>query len=293
MENTPPGALGFISGKGALSQLVLSVILATILYITLIALEAVYTSYSQLAKLKVVVQEKLISSDTRHTFNTNPLQRTNANYRDIRYSDNQSTGIEYSYSCFLHLTEENFADNLIDAHRHIFNKGSENCFPLLGPGLFINTGTNKLRLFQNNTKTWYNYIDIEDIPIGKWFHCVIVVKKNQSEVFINGNLSAVLTNEGAVIYQNYQDLIIFNNGARVDYTNTKVPSIPDRDSEKFKIVGSAKGSLSRLYYFTYALSYTEIQDLMNAGPNLQVDENQIDQPPYFIDNWWTGQKYLI
>jgi hypothetical protein len=32
---------------------------------------------------------------------------------------------------------------------------------------------------------------------------------------------------------------------------------------------------------------------MNMGPNPQMVTNNLDKPPYFIDNWWTGRNMLM
>ena len=224
-----------------------------------------------------------------------PKNKGVKNYRNLVHSQNEKTGIEYSYSCFLLLDEGNFVDNT-SAYKHIFHRGYRTGFPLLGPGLFVNAGTNTLRLYQNNTLTWYNYIDINDIPIKKWFHLVILVKNNATEVYVNGNLSAKLTNNNAVVYQNYQPLHLFRSYTNPIEnlnirTNANTPSIPS--GETFDINQKASGNISRFNYYSYALSFTEIQDLMNIGPNPKTKIDVFDKPPYFIDNWWTGRNMLM
>jgi hypothetical protein len=44
--------------------------------------------------------------------------------------------------------------------------------------------------------------------------------------------------------------------------------------------------MSRLAYFSYALSYTEIQSLLNEGPSSKTEPNVQDTPPYLEDAWW-------
>ena len=39
--------------------------------------------------------------------------------------------------------------------------------------------------------------------------------------------------------------------------------------------------------FSYALSYTEIQSMMNMGPSKKVLSATQELPPYFADQWWT------
>ena len=51
-----------------------------------------------------------------------------------------------------------------------------------------------------------------------------------------------------------------------------------------------KGMCSRLYYFNYALSYSEITMLMNEGPSTEIADAQGGvMSQYLQDSWWTSQ----
>jgi hypothetical protein len=290
MENSYTETSSFLLGKGPLSQIVMAFVISVGLYIVLLSLEAVYISYKEVSRTHTEIEDKTLSSTIPVIYNVNPANIGTKDYRNLVHSQNEKTGIEYSYACFLLLDESNFGETT-STYKQIFHRGYDTGFPLLGPGLFINSGTNTLRLYQNNTLTWYNYIDINDIPIKKWFHLVILVKNNATEIYINGNLSAKLTNNNAVVYQNYQPLYLFQNLRVTKKINANTPSIPD--GESFEVTGNASGQISRFHYYSYALSFTEIQDLMNMGPNPQMVTDNIDKPPYFIDNWWTGRNMLM
>jgi len=290
MENSYTETSSFLLGKGPLSQIVMAFVISVGLYIVLLSLEAVYISYKEVSRTHTEIEDKTLSSTIPVIYNVNPANIGTKDYRNLVHSQNEKTGIEYSYACFLLLDESNFGEST-STYKQIFHRGYDTGFPLLGPGLFINSGTNTLRLYQNNTLTWYNYIDINDIPIKKWFHLVILVKNNATEIYINGNLSAKLTNNNAVVYQNYQPLYLFQNLRVTKKINANTPSIPD--GESFEVTGNASGQISRFHYYSYALSFTEIQDLMNMGPNPQMVTDNIDKPPYFIDNWWTGRNMLM
>jgi hypothetical protein len=295
MENSSNGTLGFLMAKGPLSQIVIAFVMAIILYIILISLETIYISFMQVSNTRTIIEDATMDNTQSMEYSTNPMPSVslkNKMFRSLPNSDNERTGIEYSYSCFLLMKDDNFGDNDTSAFRHIFHKGSESLYPLMGPGVFVNTGENSLRIYQNNTSTWYNYIDIQDIPIKKWFHLVILVKNNATEIYINGNLSGKITNNNAIIYQNYQKLYVFSDKRILPgYTNGTCPSMPI--GETYKVNGKASGLISRFYYYSYALTYTEIQDLMNMGPNPQLLTVNQDKPPYFIDNWWTGRNMLM
>jgi hypothetical protein len=54
--------------------------------------------------------------------------------------------------------------------------------------------------------------------------------------------------------------------------------------------GSATGMLSRVYYFGYALTYTEIQYLMNMAPSKTIQGGQnMAISPYLADTWWANK----
>ena len=130
MENTSAGPVAFLKAKGPLSQIVLAVIIATVLYIILLSLEIVYISYIQVANTKVDIVGKggvTLNSSTPeiYTSNTN-LDGKDASFRDLRYSDNEKTGIEYSYSCFLNISPDKFSDGtkIIDYLNSQYNKSN-------------------------------------------------------------------------------------------------------------------------------------------------------------------------
>jgi hypothetical protein len=54
--------------------------------------------------------------------------------------------------------------------------------------------------------------------------------------------------------------------------------------------GKASGYISNMFYFSYALSYSEIQNMMALGPSSQFDQQNKDKPPYLIDSWWINQS---
>jgi hypothetical protein len=137
----------------------------------------------------------------------------------------------------------------------------------------------------NTFKTWNNYVEVENIPIGKWVHVAIVCSENALEVYINGNLSKKLSFDGYAPYQNYEDICCFSQ-RRITLKNSLVPST---DENGLDIFGAAKGMLSRLLYFNYALCYAEINQLMNEGPAKKMESalTTANVPPYLDDTWWT------
>jgi hypothetical protein len=134
----------------------------------------------------------------------------------------------------------------------------------------------------NTYKTWNNYVEVENIPVGKWVHVVIICRENALEIYINGNLSKKYSFDGYTPYQNYQDIVCFSQ-RRITMPKT----LESVDENGFDVFGAAQGMISRLYYFSYALCYAEIQTLVNEGPSSKMDSSSLmDRPPYLSDTWW-------
>jgi len=104
------------------------------------------------------------------------------------------------------------------------------------------------------------------------------------EIYINGNLKQRLPFDGSLPYQNYQSIYAFKN----DFYDINPHNMDDGDKNRFIVKGRMKGMVSRLYYFNYALSYTEITTLMNEGPSSTLASLQNGgMAPYLEDQWWT------
>ena len=77
-----------------------------------------------------------------------------------------------------------------------------------------------MRIHMNSFNNWANYIDIENIPIDKWFHTTLVYKKSALEVYVNGNLFKKMPFlKGDLPYQNFQNIYIFNRFNGVDFNS--------------------------------------------------------------------------
>ena len=201
----------------------------------------------------------------------------------VQPSNNALTGIEFSYSFFLNAPASSYAGS--SGLQHIFHKGSPSQFPLLGPGVYMHSDTNSLRVYMNTYDTWNNYVDVDNIPIGKWAHIVVVCKASHLEVFVNGNMKSRLGFDLSPPYQNYGDVYAFSQ-RRFTLKPSAVASL----TEEFNVVGAMNGQFSRLYYFSYALSYSEINSLFNQGPSSTVDSTSgsANTQTYLSDTWWTA-----
>ena len=265
---------------GIMSQLIFSLTLLVILYMVLLFIEVVYKYINRLSiNRKVLLPNTYNIDDKSIIIPQNPNVRGNTH---ISPSNNERSGIEFSYTFYLNVNPSAFRQEY--GLSHIFHKGYSPQFPLLAPGVYMRSDTNTLRVYMNSYKTWNNFIEVENIPIGKWVHIALVVNENSLEIYINGNLAKKLPFEGFAPYQNYQDIQCFSQ-RRITMRKTMIPSV---DENGFDVFGAMKGQLSRLNYFSYSLCYAEIQHLMNEGPSSKLDSASAtgNVPPYLNDTWW-------
>ena len=210
------------------------------------------------------------------------IQQNLSTYPDavpILASDNERTGIEFSYSFFLYVNESTITGN--DVLKTVFYKGYDGKpWPLMAPGVFIKGDTNTMRIVYNSNSEPYNFVDVENIPIGKYFHTVLNFKSNGLEVHINGKIVKKLQFPNTVPYSNFGSIVVFYNGT------TTINRAPYGD---IRFEGAINGDLSNLMYARYALSFSEIQDLLNKGPSSVIKQKDKETPPYLADSWWSDQ----
>ena len=279
--NSGSGPMNLIMGKGFFQQVLLVLVILSLLFFLFISLEYLIMSYQriggkhvQLLPLTVTAEDKML------VFQQNKTQYADA--KQIPLSDNERTGIEFTYSFFLFVHPSTFSGE--DMLYHVMHKGYTNPWPLMGPGVFVRGNNNTLRVVMNTYRNAYTYMDIENIPVRKWFHCVLLCRKNSLEVYINGNLRKKLPFEGTLPYQNFQNLICFSP-LKKTVLGSQVPSLGQGNDLRFD--GSFRGNMSNLIYLAYAASFTEIQSLMDLGVSKKTLSSEMDKPPYLVDTYWT------
>jgi len=266
--------------SGIVQQLLYSVACVVILYISFIFIEILYKYIHRMTMNRTELLPHTYNMEDRMI---SVVQNPNLpQSKPISLSDNERTGIEFTYSFYLNVHPSTFRQE--HGLLHIFHKGYSQQIPLLAPGVYMRSDTNTLRVYMNTYKTWNNYIEVENIPVSKWVHICIVCKESSLEIYINGNLSKKAPFDGYTPYQNFQDVCCFNQRV-LAISQINYPSVDDTG---FNVFGVTKGQLSRLNYFSYALCYTEIQTLMNEGPSSKIDSNSLSNvPPYLADTWWS------
>lgn len=192
-------------------------------------------------------------------------------------STNDTVGIAFTWSAWLYIKqkESQSAGNMNKWH-HVFNKGSVNAssdagmngimMPNNGPGLYLKDDYSAIRVVMSTFNQPDTYLDIDNIPINKWFNVIIRVENTVLDVFINGDLAQRLP-LNSVPFQNYGDVnVAINNGFN--------------------------GALSSLRYYNTALGTRDIANIISEGPNLKVIGSSGGAPglmDYLSMRWFYNQ----
>ena len=264
---------------GIVQQIIMALAFVLILYFTLMFIELIYKYVNRLSINRVELLPYTCNMDNKSiNIPQNPNRKGS---KPVSFSDNERSGVEFSYSFYINVNPSAFRQEY--GLLHMFHKGFSSQFPLLAPGVYMRSDTNTMRVYMNTYKTWNNYVEVENIPVGKWAHIVLACKDHSLEIYVNGNLSRKMSFDGYAPYQNYQDICCFSQ-RRITLKHANIPSV---DENGFDVFGAMKGMMSRLNYFSYALCYAEIQTLMNEGPSSKMDDSALSEvPPYLADTWW-------
>jgi hypothetical protein len=284
----------YMTGQDILSQTLVAVVILFLLYIILSVGEFTYNNVFTMWKDRVQLFPNTYASGSKmYTALQNP---TNPDAVTIYFSDNQRSGVELSYSMFIYIKSDTFAKGEHKLY-HILHKGYSNPYPLMGPGIFCWGDSNKIRVYMNCYDSWNNYVDVENIPVEKWFHVTVSCKGNTMYIYINGNLKKKMSlSNNTPPYQNYGNVYLFSTRTTSLYKN--ITTSLETDKEFVKLQGNSslefdgpmKGMVSRVFYFGYALTYTEIQALMSAGPSPVIEGNSMEISPYLSDTWWVNNQ---
>jgi hypothetical protein len=175
------------------------------------------------------------------------------NSTTILLSNNEYTGIEFSWSVWLFLNDVGTTVTANPSkYSHIFHKGAKsldtNNISTInnGPGVYLASTTDPtIRIIMDTVVSGSPAIvDINNIPLKKWFHLLIRMQNTSMDVYINGIVTShvILDN---VPKQNFQDVFLCLNGG-------------------------FNGSLSNLRYYAHALDIFAINALVARGPNLKA-----------------------
>ena len=293
MEGMLPNSSG--GGSDPIREVLTGLAIVLLFYVGMGLTEYIYKSFNSMWQKRVELFPGTYVAGTKmFTALQNP---SNPKSQTVYFSDNERSGIEFSYSMFINVNSATFASGEAKLY-HILHKGYSQPYPLLGPGVFCWGHKNSIRIYMNSYDSWNNHTDLDNIPVDKWFHLVISCKRNVMYIYINGSLKQKITLSNSTSnlvppYQNYGDVYLFStrkltvNPTNVTSLNTD-PDFSNNTLSSLTFDGTAMGMVSSVFYFSYALSYSEINSLMNVGPSqILVANNVQSMSPYLADTWWT------
>lgn len=283
------GALSYIMGPGLIPQILLVVVIMIVANAVISVCELIINTLRRMSQMTTVLLDNTYSDTT--VIPQNPL--TNPDML-IYNSQNEPTGMAFTYSVYLFIDPKTF-ENARSAQcgpssnvstttlKHIMHKGSKSGFPLMAPGIFVKGDANVLRIYMNSSMAWNNFVEVPNIPVGKWFHLVIVQKGQNMDVYVNGNI-AIREQFTSVPKLNIGDIYVLQN---VKFLPADHRGLQMGD---YAVDGAAVGMVSRLKYFAYASTYAQIDELYREGPSKQiVSKSYSQEPPYFYDDWWVSR----
>lgn len=179
----------------------------------------------------------------------------------LQRSTNEEGGIEFTYAFWMYIDDWSYK---YGQWKHILHKGNVDSWPNRAPGIWLHPKENKLRVYMNTFKKIGEFCDVDNIPLNKWCHVIVMVRQKELNIFINGNLRKKHDLE-ALPKQNSGDLYI--NSFR-----------------------GFSGYLSNLRYYNYVVSYADIDELLKKGPSNMPCVDTGETPPYLSPNWWISDK---
>lgn len=201
-----------------------------------------------------------------------PQDPKQTNAVQIFRSNDQSKGMEFTWSTWLYLNDLGTVEG---KYQHVFSKGDGNINTTSnlssvnnGPGLYIGPMNNSLHVIMNSVSSTDDNttLDIDNVPIKKWFHVALRLQNTVLDVYVNGVVvnRLLLANTPK---QNYGDIHICQKGGFM-------------------------GKLSNLRYYSRALNVFEINNIVSSGPNLKVAEDVMPSGGFkYLSNRWYASKY--
>jgi hypothetical protein len=206
------------------------------------------------------------------------------NSPNIQRSNNQATGLEFTWSVWLLYNGSSGSSS--NQYAHVFNKGSNDysidgtgvASTSNGPGLYFTQTTQVnpnvtpgLHIVMDDVTSAQNTVDVSGIPVGKWFHVALRMENRVMDVYVNGMIAA---------------RYVYDNVPRQNYYGTYVCQN-----------GGFSGTLSNLRYYDHALDVTQINNILLSGPNLTA--SAVSQKmastnySYYLSSLWYNNKLTV
>jgi len=197
------------------------------------------------------------SKNAKNSLNI-PQDPSDPNSIPTNRSDNENDGTEFTYSMWL--VVENFVYKQ-GKWKHVFHKGNNTAYPNQAPGVWLKPDENALRIYMNTHEKILEQIDIDNLPVKKWFHIGIVLKEKTMDVYLNGKLKKRQLLSG-IPRQNFGDIWV-------------------------NLFGGFEGYVSKFRYYQWALEYTDIENIVSDGPSSDTCGSS-ELPGYLNHKWWSN-----
>lgn len=240
----------YLSANGLIAKFAF-LVLVLIVFLFLLNLGINLIGYFLFRQTDPIIVKGLLSGGSPQTISQNPADSGSI---VVYRSNNEKHGIEFTWSAWLNVERLSDSGGNASKYQHIFNKGTADFDSTSGlaktnnaPGLYLNAAKNDLKLVMDVVNPIDGAqidpvkIDIENIPLKKWFHLAIRLENHVLDVYVNGLISS-RTKLDYVPKQNYDSINLCNNGG-------------------------FSGSISNLRYFSRSLSIFELNNIVYGGPN--------------------------
>lgn len=243
----------FLNSNGIVAKIVF-LIMVILVFLLLFFLIVKLIGYFAQAPANPMLVNGQINGTKQIMISQNP---SNSASKTIARSNNKATGIEFTWSVWLRLSDNMASSNVTpDWHNPIFVKGDASlpndltnkyCSLNNGPGVYFGKPSepNTLSILMDTVDTpaiqsSALVIDISNLPT-EYFHLAIRCQNTYIDAYINGNL-VKRQNLMNVPKQNYYDIAVCP-------------------------MNGFNGLLSNLQYFSSALSVIDINAIVRKGPN--------------------------
>ena len=249
------------------------IVLIIIVFVILLNLGIILLSKATGPSSNPFLINGMISGSTSRTITQDPSNRSSV---PINRSNNESEGLEFTYSVWLYVDDIGQTGSNTLLYKHIFNKGDKQYDETTGiainngPGVYLEAPASSVSpeqakiLVVMDSYKGKNEIEIDDFPIKKWVCLIIRAQNTAIDVYVNGSIAQRLIMD-EVPKQNYYDMNVAQNGG---FT----------------------GNISSLRYYERALNIFEIKQVLEKGPNMS---NDLTSGSYFnyLSNLWYSSKF--
>lgn len=280
-QNSPVNESSYLKSNGLVAKFVF-IIVVVILFVLLFRLGLWLIAWYNSPPRDPYVIKGMLDGSFAVTVPQNPKS---ADSVPIFRSNNDDTGAAFTWSAWLYVNDFGFNDNKF---YHVFSKGTAGVDDLNiskvnnAPGLYlgktgspapnseINNNGLTLRVIMSTVKLndGKTTVDVDNIPVRKWFHVALRLENTILDVYLNGVISGRLLLSN-VPKQNYNDILIHQNGG-------------------------FSGKTSDIRYFSRSLNIFQIQNIVNKGPDtsssaLSGHESGLGNYGYLGFDWYSDK----